>query len=822
MDPKAFQTGGALQSKVAASLLRKCEHAAELQPGSCVGTFRILRELGRGGMAIVYLAERADGQYQQQVALKWMLQAYPDADSEALFRRERQALADLNHPHIARLLDGGRSEAGRLWFAMEFVDGEPLDRHCITQALTLSQRLALFRQVCAAVEYAHARGVIHRDIKPSNVLVSRDASAKLLDFGIAQMLDQDDGLASGAFTPGFASPEQVRGESLTVASDIYQMGRVLAALLSTDARESDTIAANETTRVASGFDAALPAAHSGSIPRGLPGDLAAILSMATALDPGLRHPTAEALAEDVRAYLERRPVSARTRSKVYVARRFVQRHPIATALTVLVLAQLIGSSIGIALQARQAAIARDEAVARAVELEKVASFQASQLSGIDTRQMGVQLRRDVLDAANGEQRNQLETALGDVNFTDLASKTLGANIFSSALQAIERDFADQALIQAKLLQTLATTTRVLGMLDFSGAPQRKAMAIRRAQLGESHADTLYSRDEYGDLLLQQENLSEAEAVFRGAMALATTALGATHDTTLNLKAGAALALQGQGKLAEAQVLLREVLEQRLRSFELTHDETLSAMNNLGNLLQEMGRYDEAKPLLEQAITLRRRANAEGHASTSIAMVNLAGMYARMRHYGEAERVLREAIDLLSRFQGNDHHLTLTAANNLGVALQMQGKLEEAETWTRMAMEGRRRTLGEHNKDTLSAINAFAVLLTKQGRFAEAVGLQRRVLEVAREVLKPDNYLLGIYGTGLGRTLTSLQRWEEAEKQLLSAREAFARGVGLDFPYAGRNLEALAKLHEDWETAQPGSGHAAHAARWRSELEATAK
>jgi tetratricopeptide (TPR) repeat protein/predicted Ser/Thr protein kinase len=820
IDPNLLQTGGALQGAVAASLLRTREAEGELASGTRVGIYRVVRELGRGGMAVVYLAERDDGEYRQQVALKWMKAAQSDASAAALFRRERQSLADLRHPHIARLLDGGRTDDGRPWFAMEYIDGQPLDRHCVAHRLSLAQRLALFRQVCDAVAFAHARGVIHRDIKPSNVLVDVDGRAKLLDFGIAQLMGKEDDLTLHAHTPGFASPEQLRGETPIVASDIYQLGRVLASLLSADARESEALTASEATRVNTWLDAATPIASHAALPQQLPRDLAAILAKATALEPSDRHSTAEALADDVRAFLEHRPVSARPHSAIYVARRFVRRHPIAVTLAVLALAQLTASSIGLALQARQTRIARDEAVLRADALEKVASFQASQLADVDTREMGVHLRASMLDAVPEAQREQLETALASVNFTDLSIKALEANIFSNALQAIERDFADQRAVKARLLQTVATTTRELGLLEFSAAPQRQALDLRRAELGATDPDTLHSRDEFGELLLQQKALTQAEAEFRDALPLATAALGEFHDTTLDLTTGLALSLQGQGRMEDAEALFRTALDRRRRFFGETHDASVSALNNLGNLLQEMGRYDEAEPLLKQAIALRRRTHAEGHPGTSIAMVNLGGMYLRKQAYGDAEKVLREAVDLLRRHQGDDHHLTLTAANTLGVALQMQDKLEDAEGWSRMAMEGRRRTLGESNKDTLSAINAYAVLLTRRGRADEAEDLQRGVLDRARRVLGPDDYLLGIYRSGLGRTLAALGRRAEAEKEFLEARDVFARGVGASFLYAQRNLDALAQLHEAWEVAEPGTGHAAQAARWRRELETT--
>ncbi len=818
--PEDLRTGGALHGAVAASLVKQREAGAELQTGARVGMYRVVREIGRGGMAVVYLAERADGEYEQQVALKWMQGAHAAGTvAETLFRRERQALANLRHPHIARLLDGGRTAEGRPWFAMEDIAGDRIDRHASAQAMAVTQRLALFRQVCEAVAFAHARGILHRDIKPSNVLVDADGRAKLLDFGIALLLGEDDALVSRACTPGFASPEQLRGEPPTVVSDVYQLGRVLAALLSADARESDALLADEATRVTAWLDRAATGTGSAALPAGLPRDLSAILRKASALDPAGRYATVDALAEDVRAFLERRPVSARPRSAGYVTQRFVQRHPITAVLAAFALLQLIGGGIAIGLQVQQTRLARDQAVARAGELENVARFQASQLAAIDTRQMGVQLRQSLIEGAPEPQRPALDAALAGVNFTSVSLQALDANIFTGALKAIERDFAGQPQVKASLLQTLATTTRALGLLDSAAIPQQQALAIRRAELGETHPDTLRSRDEYGELLLQRRQLAEAEAEFRDALPAAQAVLGATDDTTLDLATGLALALQGQGKLAEAEAPFREVLAQRRRHFGDGDHDTLSAMNNLGNLLQEMGRYEEAEPLLQEAIAERRRVFAEGHPSTSIALVNLGGMYLRQRNHGEGERVLREAVDLLRRHQGDNHHLTLSAANNLGTALQMQNKLEEAEFWTRMAMDGRRQTLGEHNKDTLSAVSAYAVLLTKQGRAAEAERLQRRVLETARATLGPDDYLLGIYATGLGRTLVTLARWTEAEKALLDARETFARGVGLDFPYAQRNREALVELYEAWDRAEPDNGHAAKAARWREEPQA---
>ncbi|MBL0164324.1 MAG: serine/threonine protein kinase [Xanthomonadales bacterium] len=292
IQPSDFQTGGALQSEIAASLIRQRENASLPKAGDSIGSYRIIDELGRGGMAIVFRAERADGEYEQQVALKWMLDSHADPATAELFRRERQSLANLNHPHIARLLDGGRTADGRPWFAMELIEGLPLDQHCIDQSLPVVQRLRLFLQVCAAVAFAHARGLIHRDIKPSNVLVDAESQVKLLDFGIAQLLGEDDGLVVRAYTPGFASPEQGRRETLTVASDIYQLGRLVESMLRPQRQAPATLV--DATAIGAASEAA---AQRGS----LPVDLDAIIAMSCSEQASARYATADALAHDIRA-----------------------------------------------------------------------------------------------------------------------------------------------------------------------------------------------------------------------------------------------------------------------------------------------------------------------------------------------------------------------------------------------------------------------------------------------------------------------------------------------------------------------------------------
>lgn len=372
------------------------QSALDLQPGARLGVFRVVRELGRGGMGVVYLGERDDGQYRQRVALKAVGGARV---GDEVFRRERQILADLRHPHIARLVDGGQDAQGRPWLALELIEGRRLDEHCIDGALPVAERLRLFLAVCDAVQFAHGRGVLHRDLKPSNVMVDADGSAKLLDFGIAELIGSGSA-APQAFTPGYASPEQLAGESLTAASDIYQLGVLLGALL-------------VTTRERPGLAPARrePAAY-------VDADLAAIIGRATAARPEARYASAAALADDLRAHLAHRPVSARPRHAGYLLQRFVQRHPFGVSLGLATFALIVA---GVAAFTWRLGAERDLSRFEARRAEAVSAFLFDLFrDGDPTRSIDPNLTaRELVQA--GARRLQEDTGLPPDVHAELAA-----------------------------------------------------------------------------------------------------------------------------------------------------------------------------------------------------------------------------------------------------------------------------------------------------------------------------------------------------------------------------------------------------------------
>ena len=682
-----LNTGGALAGAVAQSLIRSHESHSELAPGDQVGIYRVLCELGRGGMAIVYLAERADGEYEQRIALKWM-QAHNGAEGEALFRRERQALADLRHPHIARLLDGGRSAQGRPWFAMEYIEGSRLDQHCVNAKLPRAERLRLFLQVCSAVAFAHARGVLHRDLKPSNVLVDSDGSAKLLDFGIAQLLGETDDLAARAFTPGFASPEQQRGEALTVASDIWQLGRLLAALLSADPSEHERVA----TRLDTG---AVTRVHGdvqglGDIPAGLPRDLAAILGRATAEESAQRYASVNELAEDLRALLEQRPVRARGRGTAYLATRFVQRHPFGVALALSALALLIS---GTAWFTWQLGLQRDAASQQARVATTVLDF----------------MREDLLASAEPGAAGGKELTVREA--LDLASASAAARFADAAVEetAIRITLADlyeqlgryeQAETEARRAVDRATDSGVPAQLRNHANYELANALLVRDQLKEAGVvlanmarelterglqdspEALDVTNQIARLRFREGDYAGSADLHRRVMVQAGELLGPEHPLSLRARSDLAASLMLTGEQSEAVALYRDVHTtwSHLRGRE--HPVTLDSAHMLGTVLRHQGQLDEAREWLLDTLTIRRQVLGEGHPLTLATRNELATVLQELKRFDEAEPLFRNVLDARTAMLGEAHQHTRNAMSNLGLLYSLWGKPERRCTSAR--------------------------------------------------------------------------------------------------------------------------------------------
>lgn len=658
--PEDLKTGGAA-SAVAASLLGRGAPAAVLEPGQQVGAWRVLSELGRGGMAVVYLAERADGEYRQQVALKWMQAVDASAGAEALFRRERQALADLRHPHIARLLDGGRTAEGRPWFAMEYVEGAPLDRHALELGLDLGARIRLVLQVCEALDHAHSHGVLHRDVKPSNVLVDSDGRARLLDFGIAAVAGQDEGLARHAFTPGFASPEQLRGDPASVRSDVFQLGRLLAATLAADPAEQATVieqGGQALTLRLEGRGDRPPHAAAIGIPRRLPADLRAILMRALAVDPGRRYASVEGLADDLRAFLARRPVSARPRTVGYLGLRWLQRHPLAGALSLVGLLLLTGMALGFSLQLRAE---RDLAQAE----RDIAQRERDAAERAHARAEAVLefFNQDVLDAANPLRRSP-----------GAPEVTVRQALDAAEARVVER-LADRPQVLLAVLGTLANLRYEFGDYAEAATLFERALAL---PVAASDPQRLQAQSHYGALLISEQRFDEAAAIFDPLRA-------------------DCVAVHGAGSLCELEAELR-LLEARSRqgadvaqqpAFEALAQRSKEALGQPNRIA------GEARLFIAHGFRMAGTA-AEGTDSATRAHADLAATL------------------------GADHPSTLKALAARALGLQAQGRDDEAVQAMRSAYTLHVQRYGPDGLDAMFLQNELGFMLVGLGRAADAV------------------------------------------------------------------------------------------------------
>jgi serine/threonine protein kinase len=732
-----------------------------LPEGTEVGPYRLLQVLGRGGMGIVYLAEQ-HAPLQRQVALKVIR---PGLDSREIVRRfesERQALALMNHPHIARVLDGGSTADGRPYFAMEYVPGVAITDFCDLRTLDTRQRLELFVEVCQAVQHAHQKGLIHRDLKPSNILVAtQDGSPvpKVIDFGVAKATagrpeDATSFTRLGEMigTPEYMSPEQAEG-SLDVdsTSDIYSLGAILYELLvgaqPFDAatlrgasfaelqrilKDSDPARPSLRLRTMAGAEATTVAARRSTdvatLRAQLRGDLDWITLKAMEKDRTRRYASASELAADVLRYLREEPISARPPSTRYRVQKFVRRHRAAVAAAVLIgLALVFGITAATAglLRARRA-----EAEARLAR--KAAERETERAKAVND------FLRDVLGAADPRQQGR------DVKVVEALQKALGR------LNATH-DMRPE--LEAAVRDTIGNTFLSLGDLPAAEEQVRAGLETRRRVLGPDDPETLTS-------------MSSLMAV-----------------------------LQTAGKVPEALTVGRDVLARRRRVLGPEHPDTTVTLNDLAVTLCQAGQDEECEQLLRLAADIRRRVLGPEDPRTLVAESNLASVLENRDKLAEAEPLMRQVLEVQRRKLGGTHSNTIYTIKSLAGLLHDRKKLEEAEALYREALEASRRTSGPQHLDTLVAANDFAVLLVDRDKLGEAEALLRSAIAGAEASLPKGHRFTASFRRNLGRCLTKAGRYPEAEGELLAAFAMFkTQGAERDVQGVARRLVTL---YEAW-------------------------
>lgn len=807
--------------------------SGESEIGQEVGPYRLTEVIASGGMGTVFRAVRADQQYETEVAIKLIKPGMDSAEVIRRFRQERQTLAALAHPNIARLMDGGVANDGAPYLVMEYIEGVPIDEFCDQRDLPINDRLELFKHVCAAVQSAHQRLVVHRDLKPSNILVTEDGTPKLLDFGIAKLLDPgSEGTADATatafrlMTPQYASPEQIRGETVTTTSDVYALGVILYELLAghrpyevkdTHRAEAERIICEispdtPSTAVARIREVTFPDGTTSSISpehvssrrgtkpeklrRLLQGDLDTIVLTAMHKDPARRYASAEQLAADIDRYLSGLPVQARRDTFRYRAGKFLRRNKAATLATTLAVLALVAGTVGTASAMMRAQIAlmqseedADRARVEARKAKRINYFLQALLASADPQDMGKDVRvRDVLDIAVDRTPVELsgEPAVEAAIQSVIGQTFLSLGLHQEAEQpllrsvALHRSLGGLTAEMADSISNVAELLRIQGRFSEGEILCREALAIRREVLGESDQAVADSLNNLGGFLVTRGDTREAISLLRQVLKLRRQLPNRTDIRTIETMVNLGGLLRSTGHRKEAEKLLREALENARTEHDASHPQIANALNSLGMLLAASDRV-VAESYLKDALKMRVELLGDDHPNTIVSISNLGYFYYNDGRYDDAEPYFRAALEQRRVLFGTEHPKYAASLHNLAGVLAAQGHLEESEKLQRQSLQLESSLLGEDHPLIASGLNSLANILYSRGAFGAAEKHSLRSIEIRRRTLASNDPLLGESLLTYARILMKNGAATKAEPIIREARDLFETGLHRDHP-----------------------------------------
>jgi len=797
-----------------------------------IGNYKLLQLIGEGGMGAVWMAEQTEP-VERRVAIKLIKQGRDSKQIVARFEAERQALALMDHPFIAKILDGGTTESGQPYFVMELMQGLQITKYCDKHRLSIPERLKLFMQVCSAVQHAHQKGIIHRDLKPANILVGiydGKSLPKVIDFGLAKAVDRQSKLTDktlftefGAIlgTLQYMSPEQadLDASDIDTRTDIYALGVLLYELLigSTPVEEAtlkqmamlkiletirETDPPTPSTRLSSSSHQLVDISSKRRIEpvrlqAELRGDLDWIVMKALEKDRSRRYESASGFAADIERYLTDRPVDARPPSNAYKLSKFLKKNRgsvvAVTVMFLLLLTGLIGTSLGLLEARRQTGRANDarieaednfdravkaetETKERVKELEEITEFQTSQLSNIDVPKMGIRLQSNLLDQFLTESKKlgQSESE-ATAELADLEKKFNRINFVDASLDLLEENIFKRA---ERVIESQYKDKPLLA------ASLLHAIGVSLRELGK---------------------LDSAESSLRKECEIRLNIQGSDHGDTINAKNSLAVLLSTQGNLTEAEKLQREVLEVSRRTLGDEHPQTLSSINNMAILFRDQGKLEEAEPLQREAVEARRRIFGNEHPDTLMSINELGALLRAQEKWEEAEKLFRENLESNRRILGNENPNTLVSINNMAVILRDNRRFEESETLYRECLEGRLRILGNEHPETLIAISNMASILRDTRKFKEAESHFRAAVEAFRRVLGNEHPDTLVSMNNMAMFLQAQGKLDEAAPLLREAMEGRRRMLGVDHPRTLTSIHNMAYVLHDQgrlEEAEP--------------------
>jgi serine/threonine-protein kinase len=761
--------------------------------GRHIGPYRVIREIGSGGMGTVYLATRDDKTFEKQVAIKLIPSGRDTAEIVQRFRNERQILASLDHPNITRVLDGGTTDDGLPYVVMEYIDGEPIDQYCARHGSGMVERLHLFQSVCAAVQYAHQRLVIHRDIKPGNVLVTKDGVARLLDFGIAKLLDSqrsyegDLVAVTGArfLTPLYASPEQVRGGPITTATDVYSLGVLLYQLLTgqrpyRSIRSSSPVSPAAIERAICEEEAEKPSLVAELLRRqSLQGDLDNIVLMALRKEPHRRYVSAAQFSEDISRYLNNLPVIARQSTRGDRLRKFARRNRTGVIAAGLVLFTLTGGLAATVWQARVARQQRDRARLEQAKADRIKSFL-----------------KDMLTFSSPEYTSSNPSRNQDAKVSEIVDQ---------AARRAESELADQPEVLEEVQSTIGAVYAAEGRYDQAEVILRVARDRSIRLYGIDSHEAAEVSGELAGVLLGKGNYAEADALSRQDIEIERKLLQQGRGSL----AGLARALGAYGGMLDqrndsrAERYLREALT--YSSAFTGKERVFVAMlyNDLSNETGYRGDAKESERYLRASLDEYRKLPAGTFVEMATTLSNLGAMLIAQKKYAEAEPLVREGLALRQKVLGDSHTGTASALFRLSDLLYWQGKYGEAEKAAHDSIDVFKRALAVPEDSTLftNPLVEMGSILDTEGRFREAETYLRQALEIRTRLLPQGNLLIGRAEAVLGECLTLQKRHAEAEPLLLDSYRIYESKTTAD---DARRIDAgqrLNTLYRSWGRPQ---------------------
>jgi serine/threonine-protein kinase len=791
------------------------EHAARLAArdlapegliGSRFGAFRLVRALGQGGMSTVFLGEREDADFRQQAAIKLLRRGLYSELEQRLFQRERRVLAALQHPNIARLIDGGVTAAGVPYLVMEYVDGVPITHYANAKNLDVRARVRLFVDVCRAVAEAHRNLIVHRDIKPSNILVATDGTVKLLDFGIAKLIEEDDAGTTGTvgvFTPDYAAPEQLRGDAITTATDVYGLGVLLHELL-LGLRPGGTPTRRPSSRVNETVEGNVPRIERARLRKLLRGDLDNILLKALAEEPQRRYASAGALADDIDNWLGGRAVAAHPPSRLYRTRKFVQRHRGGVAVTFLFLAAIF-AALGLAVW--QAQVARREAArANTVRDFVVGLFDAARAhlprDQRPTPEALVEAARQRLAASDFDPLTQADLAqtLGEVELSmarfdraqalfeeaghaaasaadtralrharvahaqarQRAGDNAGALAELTPLLPDLRAAPDADLLRALAVQAAAEMT--LGKPDAAIADRREAAAAASRLHGKGSPAALAAQFEVGNALAQAQRYPEAIAILQPALTAWRARHGPEDDRYVAACESLATANDGVGDLPGAEARFRELLALKQRIYTAPHDAIATTLRDLGTILAREERFGEAESLLGQALAMQEQVFGGDHVELAKTWDALGNVAVDQRHFAEAQTDYGNAIAMCERAHFADE-VCPRAHNNLGMAYYRQDRLDDARAEMGKALAERRAMFGNDHPTVAYSLSTLANVAVKQRDYKTAADESAEALAVLERAGRAASREDALIRQGHAQALWLLDRNADALREI---------------------------------------------------------